>query len=961
MSKLLRESNLERDLSPVMSFWPFSNSLNNNSHLQKFLDSIQDFTAVSSEDFLEDPILLQELIRELHNVKSNYSNNYTSFQFLQQSENFGSGNAYNSDAVSLTSSNNDSSNNNVSKDARGAKLLEILLQPHILNGFLDYIVNSVEFFHDLNLKEAKELEELIQKPSKDEHVEEQHGNESLGESERDQSKDDLDAITRKSSNEEQEGMDEESKDDKSRRFIQASSDILSIDLWVILNRIIETPVIMGKLWLMLSLQNLQESSPSVAYLVHILNQLMDTNSIELLNFIRRQPDLVDTFLEKIEIPMLMDFFLRIIQTDKQDSPTGILETLHLQNLMIKLVEILKPHPSQFVEGSSKIPNHNLFFKQTAATDFIKALVTVSSNTALAVVLETNIGPNQLTRELVSPKIINSMIHDIMLYKYKASPDAPEQTNKHGINNCVGIIVELIRKNNSDYDLNCGSYSSMLNHDGIEGSEVNSYVMYQWLKDFEQNTPGPRDPIYLGDMLYLFSENLEHFSELMDVKPLAPIKVEDKSILGFTKFKISELIAELLHCSNMILLNSKRIRKVIHLRDYVRQQQSKRLKKALEESIVSHETNDGSDCSIHDVTSGLDEISLDDIHDEPLVNESEPKHKNKEDEMKDLLESLENEEASDDDEPCISSENPFVCDERDKNIRANPCVGDFFKTKLIDSKILFRIISKFTQYPWHNFFHNVVFDLIQQIFNGKLNSYNSFLIVDLFKPDECDLTKLIVNTYQDTAEPRPGYMGHLILISEEVVKFSSLYKPDLISPIIVQSISSERWEWFVNDVLLKTREIYNVVLGAEQDEQDDEEEHHRMNKSDQDHDTFGFDSSTVGYLDLETYDNHSDKKSSIILGDRNNHEAFINDQHDNVNEEEDNMEDAKMPDVRIQNMSPSRHLDQNDTLDDDYDHNTFPDGYQDNDFLNNLSGSSSSDDDDDDDDSNELRRVPKHND
>lgn len=34
-------------------------------------------------------------------------------------------------------------------------------------------------------------------------------------------------------------------------------------------------------------------------------------------------------------------------------------------------------------------------------------------------------------------------------------------------------------------------------------EINSYVMFQWLKDFEQNPPGPRDPIYLGDMLELF--------------------------------------------------------------------------------------------------------------------------------------------------------------------------------------------------------------------------------------------------------------------------------------------------------------------------------------------------------------------------------------------------------------------------------------------------------------------------
>lgn len=930
----------------IMSFWPFSNSLNNNSQLQKFLDSIQDVSLVTSDELLEDPVLLQELISELHNIKSNYSNNnHPNFPFLQQNDsNNTTVNSTNSDAVSFTSSNNETTQKD-SKDTRSAKLLELLLQPHILNGFLDHIVNSVEFFHELSIKEAKELEDLIKKSpatvelttndeveidedeDKDDHEGEEDRNEAV---EEDEDKDKAEE-------------DSETKEEKLRRLIQSSSDILSIDLWVILNRIIETPIIMGKLWLILQLENLQESSPSVSYFVHILDQLMDTNSIELLNFIRRQPDLVDTFLNKIEIPMLMDLFLRVIQTDKQDSPTGILETLHQQDLIPKLIDILKPHASQFVEDTSNIPNHELFFKQTAATDFIKALVTISSNTALAVVLETNIGPNQLTRELVSPKIINIMIHDIMLYRHP-SPDSskPEFTNKHGINNCVGIIIELIRKNNSDYDLNCGTYSSLLHNENGGSGEVNSYVMYQWLKDFEQNPPGPRDPIYLGEMLYLFSENLDKFSQLMNLKPVAPAKVDQDTILGFTKFKISELIAELLHCSNMILLNSKKIRKIIHLRDDIRIRQTQRLKKALEDCLINSNDTTDDDSSIHDVTNGIDDISFND-------NKGSKDEENK---IEEAVSALELEDASDDDEPSISPENPFVCEERNLAIRSDPCVGDYFKTQLLDLKILFNIISKFTEFPWHNFFHNVVFDLIQQIFNGKLNSYNSFLIVDLFDKDKCNLTSLIVNSYQENVAPRPGYMGHLILISEEVVKFTSLYKPDLISPVIVHAISSEKWEWFVNEILLKTREVYNVVLGADQDEEDIDEDGNKR-----DHGSFGFDSSTVGYLDLESYDNN-DNKNLIILGDSHNHEAFINDQGDKSDDDnDDSMEEPDVPDVRIQNMSPGpQKIDGNDPGDDDYDQQNYPD----NDFLDNLSGSSSSDDDDDDDD-NELRRVPKHND
>ncbi|ABN68643.2 SIT4 protein phosphatase-associated protein [Scheffersomyces stipitis CBS 6054] len=902
-----------------MSFWPFSNSLNSNSQLQKYLDSVVDFSVTSVQELLQDADLQQEVLNELHNIKGSY-NNGTGFQFqTQQADNSSGSNAASADVVSLASSNNENAVGNT-KDARGAKLLEILLQPHVLDGLLEYLVESVEFFYDQSIKEQESLDKLVSEMTDAETASDKIEVEQA---------EDTDAIDKDDDHESDSGT--ESEDDKFRRCVQASSDILSIDMWIMSNRIIETPNIMNKLWSLLALPHLEESSPTVSYLVHILDQLMDTNSIELLNFIRRQPDLVDTFLSKIDIPMLMDFFLRVIQTDRADSPTGILETLSSQKLVSKLIEILKPEDSQFVTVF-KIPNHRLFFRQTAAADFIKALVTISSNTALAVVLETNIGPNPLTRELVSPKVINTMIHDIMLYQ--AEVDGKKQTNRHGINNCVGIIIELIRKNNSDYDLNCGSYSSLLQNGENGTGEINSFVMFQWLKDFEQNPPGPRDPIYLGEMLSIFSDNLEKFTALMDLAPVSPNGVET-DVLGFTRFKISELIAELLHCSNMILLNSKKIRKIIKIRDYIRQQQTSRLKSALNETIA-FSGSEGT--SLHDVTMGLDDVSLDDIHFETDSETPKGEH-----DYRKLIESVEDVNDSEDEEPSISPENPFVCKDRDEHIRSNPCVGDYFKIKLIDSGILLNIISKFTLFPWHNFFHNVVFDLIQQIFNGKLNSYNSFLIVELFNSEKCALAELIVKSYrQNDVEPRPGYMGHLILISEEVVKFTSLYKPDLISPIIVKAISSENWDWFVEEILLKTREVYNVVLGAESEDIDTS----RTEAQDQD---FAYDSSAVGYLDL-------DSKKLIILGDKSNHDLFVSDKSA-LEDEDDDMGDSNIPEVRVQNMTPSGNMDSQ-AVDDDFETEEFQDTYQDNDFLDNLSGSSSSDDEDEE--SNELRRVPKHN-
>ena len=909
-----------------MSFWPFHNTLG-NSLLQKFLESVSDVTLAQVDDLLNDAELLEEILNELNTIKESYNNKLSGFQFLPAQHSDTMLNPSTSiDSISLTSSNTDNLNYS-SKDTQGAKLLELIIQPHILAGLIDYLVRSVDFFYEKRLKDEEELEVLIaNSPDKATDTEVKLKIETVHQLE--------DAEEDKEHDEEV-----ESEDDTLIRKIETASSILQIDLWVILNRIIETPFIMSKLWGVLSLPKLQETSPTVVHIVGILAQLMATNSVELLNFMRRQPNLVDTLLSKIEIPAIMDFFLQVIQTDKPDSPTGILETLAQQDLIVKIIDILKPDPSQFATGK-EFPNPELFFKQTTATDFIKALVTISANTALAVSLETNIGPNQLTRELVSPKIINTMINDIMLYEVPESVGLADRSNKHGINNCVGIIIELIRKNNLDYDLNCGSYSSLLQNGETGASEITTSVMFQWLKDFDENPPGARDPIYLGDMLEIFSNNLDKFTVLMDAPTNG--KNEEKT-LGFTKFKISELIAELLHCSNMILLNSKKIRKLIHIRDKVRVQQATRLQRAINETISFTE----SDSSLHEVTNGLDDVSLDDITLDGTTNG--PSNT-----LDKLIEAIDNEHDSDDEEPSISPENPFVCEERDQTIRMSPCVGDYFKIRLVDLGILLNIVRKFTKFPWHNFFHNVVFDLIQQIFNGKLNSYNSFLIVDLFKPTKNNLTGLIVKLYKTASDPRPGYMGHLILISEEVVKFTSLYKPDIISPVIVDAIQSDDWEWFVRDVLLKTRQVYNVVLGADQEAADQEHEGE-----------YAYDSSTVGYLDLDNYDENNDKHV-IILGDASNHNDFVNDN----NQDDENMEE-NVCDVEVQNMTPKGNMmTSNDDSVEDGDQNHY-EANPNTDSIDTLSGSSSSDEDindeeindddlnEDEDTTHELRRVPRH--
>lgn len=943
-----------------MSFWPFSGSFNSNSHLQKLLDSTTDVSKINVDDLFEDRTIQLEFLEELKSLLTKYGKK-TNFQLpLMQQMETGTKNGTFSDDASVASSTNDSSSNFVlSKTAREAKLMELVLQPHILMGFLDYIDQSVDFFHGLAVKENEKLEELVNK-SDSGKLNQDNPLDELREQRIEDAKEDEEK-------EEEADSKGEPVDERLRRCIQGATDVLSMEFWVVSNRVIETPLLMERLWLVVQMPHLTESSPAVGYLVLILDHFLDSNQTEFLNIVRRRENLVDTFLAKIEIPILMDFFIKIIQTDRAESPTGIIEVLAQQNLIDKLVDILKPLSSQFDEGQAYIPNHQRLFRQTAAAEFIKALISISSNSTLAVDLESNIGPNKLTRELASPRIINQMVHDIILYRMpgKLASELP-RTNKSGISNCVTILIELIRKNNSDYDLNCGTYSSLLQNNNAEPTgEVSVYVMYQWLKDFDQNPPGVRDPVYLGDMLQIFSENMDAISELIDLDASAPAAAQrGTEALGVTKFKLFELIAELLHCSNMILLNSRKIAEIVRVRDEVRVMQESRLKEALAGSILDDDHSDHDGEHIGDVTSGIDDVSL---HDgmsgeggrkRGKSNNSDLSAKSYTDLKMEQHNSPEYVE-SDDEEPAVSQENPFVCEERDRMFRANPCLGDKFKINLVDLKILPKMIKKFVEYPWHNFFHNVVFDLIQQIFNGKLNSYNSFLIVELFKHDECNIARLIIDTFKSKALPRPGYTGHLILISEEVVKFSSLYKPGLISPVIVEAVSGKEWEWFVENRLLKTRELYNAILGADSEYEDADNMEGNAPRGDDD-ESYGFDSSTVGYMDLEPYD--EEQKNLIILGDSSNHDEFVNLEPAHPDDEiEDAEEDTKtnLSNIRVQSMSPKSLVKNHEELAEDL-NGTFPEHQNElneEKFFDDLSGSSSSDEDDDD--HNELRRVPKH--
>lgn len=184
--------------------------------------------------------------------------------------------------------------------------------------------------------------------------------------------------------------------------------------------------------------------------------------------------------------------------------------------------------------------------QTSAADFIKAIITISANASQNE--QSCIGPNNLTRQLVSEPCIEKLISDML-------------RGGNPLTVGVGTIIEVIRKNNSDYDLNVSTEM--------------------------ESVPSGGDPIYLGTLLRHFAKHVPDFMDLilssthtiLDGDNTVTVKRKELAMafgskiepLGFDRFKTCELMAELLHCSNMRLLNERGSEAYVQQRDKERDQ------------------------------------------------------------------------------------------------------------------------------------------------------------------------------------------------------------------------------------------------------------------------------------------------------------------------------------------------------------------------------------------------------
>ena len=729
--------------------------------------------------------------------------------------------------------------------------------------------------------------------------------------------------------------EEERKEAQRKKYAYVACEVLSSEVWSITEAILDHQDHLREFW-----QYLHRPAPldplQAGYFTKVNEALLDKKTEEMLTFFKSLEGIVPAMLQHVDCPMVMDLLLKIISLEKHEGGAGIVDWLQQQGLIPLLLSYLSSENSPAT--------------QTSAGDFLKAIITISANATTQD--QSVIGPNELTRQLVSEECIKTLISDML-------------RGGNPLTVGVGIIIEVIRKNNSDYDL-----------DNQAGPE-----------------PKTTDPIYLGTLLRQFANHVPDFMHLIrsksskkpDLKAAFGGKIEP---LGFDRFKTCELMAELLHCSNMALLNERGAEEEVRKRDAQRERMKSEGKLATPKapgsptheeshdefgsSVDSHgfhharldsdddmnekpeeirklEVQNGSDEDGFEKVTAPDElpteVTFDDLDEkadhstlpqlEKVEKKDLPSPQAQSPEREDMPKPLSplkpkatpqfdpppthaadspttsgvtekidkldvdedtvmtefGEERVDSDEdgpselekelakhpedkpaplfarkdppaadvvdPVQGAKSPSESGEIEQSVatiqgdqfttsngerpayeteaNGEAVVGDMLKMRFVEYQVVPTILDFFFRFAWNNFLHNVVYDVVQQVFNGTLDrGYNRTIAFDLFTPIELkegesaeslglastkDITDRILDGQQasDISQKekgmRLGYMGHLTLIAEEVCKFGNRHPPESLDQIVLDRVNREPWIQYVEGTLAETRDKDNAVLGG----------------------------------------------------------------------------------------------------------------------------------------------------
>ncbi|KAK4053021.1 sporulation-induced protein [Microbotryomycetes sp. JL201] len=173
-------------------------------------------------------------------------------------------------------------------------------------------------------------------------------------------------------------------------------------------------------------------------------------------------------------------------------------------------------------------------------------------------------------------------------------------------------------------------------------------------------------------------------------------------------------------------------------------------------------------------------------------------------------------------PKSSSRSVFVEDrqrgspEPAASVRGLP-PGPTLKHRFIEHHVIETMLDLFFDFPWNNFLHNVVFDILQQIFHGRLDrALDRQLALTVFVEGRL-IERILAGQAANDADAKPngirlGFMGHMVLIAEEIVKLFTRCPVEIFAAV-QPHIPEQEWTKYTETTLRETRDRDLVQLGG----------------------------------------------------------------------------------------------------------------------------------------------------
>lgn len=688
------------------------------------------------------------------------------------------------------------------------------------------------------------------------------------------------------------------------KYPYVATEVLCSEIWSIVETCVnEHQQLLVPFWetvLDRSPDDMKTQTIMASHFAKINSVFLSKKPAEMLAFIQAQPSIVERLLQHIEVSSVVDLLVRIIQLDETPAGSGVVEWFSSENLMGRLLDLLSPDHSTDIH--------------TIVTDLIKGIIsmaTPSPGAGLTEGLQNGPASNRFARELARPESISRLV-SYMLYDFDTLPEDPAPTtpttatgvedirsSSHDFPNresatssivhSISVVVELIRKNNSDY------FEPYLFH-----TLRNRLIQVQQQCHIQgEDTRGTLEQVMgemvnrmgvvsLGPVLEIMCVRLPEFRRyLKEPRSLkGPISTTVGTITPLTweRYRIIELFAELLHCSNMSLLNRpvaynhlydsegrlqgglaglEELSQVIALNNSNDDRQEDDMNEENDESEPAHEfpisrnpiqhspsldsdddmSDDGDEPGSSD-DDAMEEIAM---YDEPQSQlELSPLHTELSLSQPSVLMSpspiYSSPSPSSSPSSCSPIINPFspppdVDSSRppprsrhgsrrssrrratiDSSIDSLLPIGEQMKQRFLDVDVLGTLLDLFFEFPWNNFLHSAVYDLIHQVLTGHVHTgRNRELAIALFR-DAKIMHKIVEGQRRNDEESmkttggRLGYMGHLTLISEDVITALEHFPPDL-RLIIIQYAPEPEWDEYVTGRYNETKTRDTRLLGG----------------------------------------------------------------------------------------------------------------------------------------------------